>query len=113
MGSLPFTTALSNARPTMLSDVVRIQVKNERELYCIYLGCKGEIDILVCKKCPPPINDLNLKWPSLKKGWTSVLSLVLFSSHYSNTFYALMHKCSSITYERNKDLPIMPCLAFK
>lgn len=31
-----------------------------REIYCILLGCKGEIDILMCKKWAP-IHDINLK----------------------------------------------------
>ena len=56
----------------MLSDVARPVVKADRELYCIYLGCKGEIDILVCKKWPS-IYDLDLKVAQLEERWTTLI----------------------------------------
>ena len=39
-----------------------------RELYYIYLGCNGDIDILICKKWLPTY-DLNLEVALLEKDW--------------------------------------------
>ena len=52
-------------RVAILAEVSHTEV-NIRELYYSYLSCKGEIDILVCKRCPP-IYDLNLKVNLLEK----------------------------------------------
>ena len=50
----------------MLSDMACTEVKVDRELYCIYQGCKGEVDTSVYKKWPS-ICDLKLKVALLKK----------------------------------------------
>ena len=46
-------TGLSNAWPAMLSVMAQAEAKVDTELYCTYLGCKGELVILVCKSGPP------------------------------------------------------------
>ena len=64
--SFLFRAGLSNTWPSILSNVPQAEVK-VWQLYCIYLGCKGQIDILIRKRWPP-FYDLNLKAALLEKG---------------------------------------------